>query len=269
MKLNIKNSSGAIPIDLKKSEREATVLSRLSQKIRRKELSSVNEVKALSRKDPAPLAAGPRTTVKVNISGNLRGMHNHQDSERMRRIRGMRKFYNKAMPVLQCASCAFQSSCPQYKAGYECAFLPFLDSHSVESEKDLISYLKELVGANMRRTHFTLMAETLQGGAPSLETSEALNLAFTQVKSLHELMSESTDVTVETDDSSIIGKLFGGLDKLMGATKEAMMHPIDVPTEASASGDTQSEETSLISPGTNLDLLADYERGEVESVFNK
>lgn len=168
----------------------------------------------------------------LNKSGNRTGMHNAEnppESDHMRRIRGMRRMYNKMMPVLSCANCSFASSCPQFKSGYECAFLPFLNAHKVETTDDLLHYMKDLVASNARRAHLATIMETLSGSTPSLELSESLMMLFAQMKELHEVLNEGeeTSLTIEGDES-IIGKLFGGIGNLLGDTERALNEPIDV-----------------------------------------
>ena len=184
-----------------------------SNKVRSKELSD--------DKKAASAANNPTTTLKLNVKGDLRGMHmakNPPDSDHMRKVRAMRNFYNKQMPVLQCSHCSFSTQCPKFKAGFECAFLPFLNSHKVESTEDLKQYGKMLVESNMRRVHMSLMMESMTGGAPTLETTESLNLAFQQVMQLDERLDSQSELTLETDDQSIIGKLFGTIDELVDDT---------------------------------------------------
>lgn len=236
MKLKLtRKSSGSS--DKSKASSIKVKLSRVSARNQAREMKSVNKpvgvvLKRSNSLPPASDAPASKTVVKVNVSGNMRGMNSAitQTSEHTRKIRAMRKFYNKQMPSLQCNGCSFASSCSQFKAGYECAFLPFLNSHKVETTEDLLHYMKELLAANMRRTHLTMIMETLSGGMPSLETSEALNLAYAQLANLHTKMTESetSSLEIETDDSSIVGRLFGGLDNLLNETKDAANNPIDV-----------------------------------------
>lgn len=217
--------------DQKKGAANLAALSKLSQKVKRKEL----KLKPISRTELVPIPSGPKTkvTLKLNHAGNLRGMHNAlnpPDSESMKRIRAMRRFYNKQMPVLQCNGCAFAAGCPQFKAGYECAFLPFLNSHRIDTPQDLINYMKEMAGVSMRRSHLMTLAETLSGATPSLETTEALNIAFEQLSNLHTKLTEGdAEVSVETEDGGILGNLFGGLNNLIDRTRQAQQNPIDVP----------------------------------------
>lgn len=159
----------------------------------------------------------------LNSAGNQTGMHNKGDSEHMKKIRGMRKIYNKQMPVLACNSCAFQNACPKFRAGYECAFVPFLRSHNIDTEDDLLEEMKNLVTAGMQRTHLALTMETLTGGSPTVENSEAISMLFTQLKDMHEVMTEIEEEEVEFSDSkSITGAVFGNLSDFVGTIDESL-----------------------------------------------
>lgn len=202
-------------------ERDDTKRTKLRMKLRRSSLKTRQEELGdrTPRKDQplAPLAEGAVT----NRNGNQRGMHNAGDVERMRKVRAMRNFYGPKMPKMQCNTCQVSSVCPQYRAGYECAFLPFLKAHRIEDESDLVEYMKNLLGANMRRIHVSTLMETASGAAPSLELSEQLNLAFSQLKQLTDLMREGDgELEFETNDESIIKQIFGGLGDLMDSTDE-------------------------------------------------
>lgn len=173
---------------------------------------------------------GANTKIKLNLRGNRRGMHLQGDGERMKQLRAMRRLWNAKMPVMHCNNCAFSQQCPQFKAGYECAFNRFFDAHAIQNEDDLIFYAKQLCEQSMKRSQKMLLAETLSGGAPSLETSEAISIAFAQLMQLYDRVSDSAEVEIESSDSTIIGRLFGGLDGLMSETVRAVSDPITVPS---------------------------------------
>src|SRR5690606_22368186 len=97
---------------------------------------------------PTSLSKQEQLALGVNAAGDKRGLHQRENppsSEHMKKIRAMRKFYGKQMPVPVCNSCAFSTNCPQFKPNYECAFTPFLHSHSVRSTDDLIEGMENIV----------------------------------------------------------------------------------------------------------------------------
>ncbi len=227
---------------------------------------SVSRRNAQLREEKAKLALKPKTRITVkgrlnlNKSGTLVGMHNAGKSEHMKQVRAMRRIFNRAMPVLQCANCSFATSCPQFKAGYECAYLPYLNSHVINSEGDLMEAMKNLCEASMSRVHRQAMMETLTGGMPSLETSEAMNIAFMQLKTLHDKMTETdSEVTIESEDETIIGRLFGGLDNLVEHTTKAQNTPIELAPKI-------SEVKELAAPSAadvNFELIKEHTRDEL------
>lgn len=124
-----------------------------------------------------------------------------------------RKMHGRHLPVLACNTCSISRSCPKFKAGYECAYLPYLNSHKVETTEDLVKYMKIMVGNSMKRAQMMSIVEAASGGMPSVETSESLDTAFRQLRELHTVLKENdTDDTIEMEgDSTVIGSLFGGL----------------------------------------------------------
>lgn len=233
----------------------------------------LNRLSVVKRKEQLKKAAEPlikrnlkltlEGKIPLNKAGTRTGMHNRDNSEHMKKIRGMRKIYNRAMPVLACDSCAFSSSCPQKKAGHECAFLPFLNSHRIDNEEDLMEAMKNLCEASMSRVHRQAMMETLTGGMPSMETSEAFNLAFGQLKMLHDKMQDSNTINakIETEDGTIIGRLFGGLENLIEDTQDAHEKPVDVPPML-----TEIETLALPAPKEeiNQELIKEHSTSELE-----
>lgn len=273
MKLSHKKGKGLRVVNIDGNRRSTLnkTLTKISEKQRRKEL--VNDGK------PASLPTTPTTklTVKLNAAGNMRGLSaaSRRTPEEMSRIRKMRKFYGKMMPVPQCNSCAYSANCPQMRAGYECAFLPFLNSHEIKDMDDLMSYMEELLGANMRRAHQTVIMETLAGGSPSIETSEQLALLFSQLKDLHNLKkSEMAEMTLETSDTSIIGQLFGDMNSLLKSTDEALKSPIDVPAlivreSDGGGGDTVNVDIDVKNEFAKMELANDEERRKGKGTSSK
>ena len=169
------------------------------------------------------------------------------------------------MPVLQCSQCAFATSCTQFKAGYECAYLPYLNSHKIESEQDLMESMKNLCEASLSRTHRQAMMETLTGGMPTLETAEALNMTFMQLKELHQTMVDSNaEISLETEDDTIIGKLFGGLGNLIEDTAKSHAVPMQVAPVLHGTEESALLAETKSQADVNLDLIREFSRSEVE-----
>ena len=222
-KLTFKKKS-AIVNDARRVSKLGRRLHFISIKKQKEKLKSLEVVK--------PREEGKiKLKLEFNRLGNRSGMHNRENppsSEHMSKIRAMRKIYNKQMPVLQCSGCAYSQQCPQFKAGYECAYLPFLNSHDIKNEDDLLDEMKNMATVSVRRAHLQTIMETLTGTAPSLEVSESHAMAFSQLKMLSETMTEmgKTSLEIEAEGGSVISKIFGDLGSLIEDTAQQRLNPI-------------------------------------------
>lgn len=183
----------------------------------------------------AGVSGGTKAKVTLHLRGNRHGGNSSAEGtdERAAMRRAMRRLWNSKMPVMHCNNCAFSQQCPQFKAGYECAFNRFFTAHEIKDEHDLIFYAKELAREGVTRAQKMILAENLSGGAPGLETTEALSIAFTQLMQLHDRMTETAEVEIESENGTIIGQLFAGLDSLRDSTDAAISNPVEIPATAS------------------------------------
>lgn len=209
-----------------------SALLKRSEHIAREEASQKASVVPLKRVD-APQRHG-RITIKTNKIGDFRGKNpaSHFDSETARLARAKRKIYNKKMPVLACNSCVYSANCPEFKAGYVCAYNELINSHSLETLEEQHEALKNIALAGMRRFHLATAMETLSGAPPSLELTETSALIFGMVKQYTETLNGTTEVTIE--EGGVIGELFGGLGNLLGETTKAIENPPDLLPAVSA-----------------------------------
>jgi hypothetical protein len=178
------------------------------------------------------------------------------------------------MPVLNCSTCAFASTCPQFKAGYECAYLPFLNAHKIETERDLLEAAKELCSANMHRMHLASLMETLSGGMPSVETTEAMNMVFMQLAKLKEMTDQANEasLSIETEDEGIVSRIFGGFNGLLNSTRQAQENPIEVLPEQLQLSNNPLDVDAILedksSGDINQELLREHARDEVGAVIS-
>lgn len=225
----------------------------LCMKIRRKKVK-VARAKSTPKKESSARATFlvPSKGKALNKTGDRRGMHMAEkppSSARMKQIRKMRRFDNPMLPKQQCNNCSFSSQCPQFRANYVCAFLPFLKAHKIESIKDLLFYCKELVAANMQRTHLALIMEKMTGGMPSQEISEQLQLSFDQLLNLHQRMTDSkisAEISMD-ENGSVVKRIFGPIDEMSKALARVKSRPIDVTSIVDQRAE-QDEKLALTAP---------------------
>lgn len=155
---------------------------------------------------PASTALATVPPEPTNAAGNKRGMH--LTPEKAKEIRANRVFYSRREPVLQCNRCEHYNSCPQFRAGYECAFLAVLGQHKIETIDDITKAMKALAEAGMQRAHRAMLFETLSGGHPTEENTIAIDSAYQKLQSLADLNKEQGLETLSISaPKGIIGEL--------------------------------------------------------------
>lgn len=217
--------------DAKTAQKIGDRLTTLSQNNRAEALTESRRLQpALPREPATPPGEGTpnltlnskrRTLTTSSAAANALALE--AENEDTKRKWKARSFFGRHLTTLQCNNCTISRVCPKFKAGYECAYLPYLNSHKIETAGDLIRYMKQFAENSMRRAQLMSIQESASGGMPSLEASEALDMAFKQLKDLHTVITEENEESVELEGShSLIGSIFGGMKakKLLEETRE-------------------------------------------------
>lgn len=166
-----------------------------------------------------------------------------------------RKLWNRSMPVLNCANCSFSSQCPKFRAGYECAFLPFFTSHTIETPQDILFYSKELLQQGIRRVQQAMMFETMSGAAPSIELSEQLSNLFAQLSTLYDAMKADSAIEIETNSESVLGSLFGDSSSLIESTENSLAAIKDLNASPEITDELKKVGTGDNNPEVHQDLM--------------
>lgn len=203
---------------------------------------------------------------------NQTGLTKKEEQE-LATLRAMQKFNNRQMPVMNCSNCSFSNQCPHFKPDYECYFLPFLNSHKIETVDDILHYSKELVGQQMRRVHMMQLIETFKSGVPTMETTEAMQLSFNQLLDLEKRLREIDESNAESEENeiefegnqSMLGQIFGGLDNLVHKTRQAKASPIDTSFKTIQTEHERAKRKAL-EESSNLRQVIDEVREEQNSV---
>lgn len=167
-----------------------------------------------------------------------------------------RKLWNRSMPVLNCSNCTFSSQCQKYRAGYECAFLPFFTSHTIQTTKDILFYSKELLQQGIRRVQQAMMFETMSGAAPSIELSEQLSNLFAQLSTLYDQMKADASVEIETSSDTLVGSLFGDSQSLIESTEHGLAAISELNAMPEISNELRNVSTGTNNPEVHQDLMS-------------
>lgn len=152
-----------------------------------------------------------------------------------RQVLKPKKMYSKKFPKLACDTCYAAQKCPEYKAGYACAYNKIFDKFDTRDMGDIIQAMQGIVDFSLGRLQRNMMFEMLNGGLPDPNVSAMMDQSMrylAQLKSMYEngntevlrqtkiLRSdgsqETTTQITNPQSGGILEKIFGN----MGATEE-------------------------------------------------
>jgi len=78
-------------------------------------------------------------------------------------VRKPKKVYSKKYPKFACDTCYAAAKCPEYKAGYVCAYQKMFERFDTRNMADIIQALQGMVEHNMARMQRAMVMEVLNG----------------------------------------------------------------------------------------------------------
>lgn len=110
-----------------------------------------------------------------------------------------KKMYSKKFPKLACDTCYAAQKCPEYKAGYACAYNKIFDKFDTRDMGDIIQAMQGIVDFSLGRLQRTMMFEIMEGGLPDPNVSAMMDQSMrylAQLKSMYE--NGNTEVLRQT-----------------------------------------------------------------------
>ncbi|MBO8161101.1 MAG: hypothetical protein H0Z24_05645 [Thermosipho sp. (in: Bacteria)] len=83
-----------------------------------------------------------------------------------RKVRKPKNIYSDKYPKLACDTCYAAQSCPEYKAGYVCAYNKMFKRFDTRDMNDIIDAMQSMVNLNLERMQRVALFEILDGGMP-------------------------------------------------------------------------------------------------------
>jgi hypothetical protein len=149
-----------------------------------------------------------------------------------RQVLKPKKMYSKKFPKLACDTCYAAQKCPEYKAGFACAYNKIFDKFDTRDMGDIIQAMQGIVDFSLGRLQRTMMFEMLEGGLPDPNVSAMMDQSMRylgQLKAMYEngstevlrqtkiLRSDGTqEMTTQVTNpqrGGILEKIFGDLGK--------------------------------------------------------
>lgn len=104
-----------------------------------------------------------------------------------------KKLYSNKYPKMACDSCINAQKCPEYKAGYACAYNKMFERFNTRDMGDVIQAMQGIVDFSMMRLQRGMLTETLEGGLPDPSVTAMMNQTMgylTQLQRMYESGSQ-------------------------------------------------------------------------------
>lgn len=147
-----------------------------------------------------------------------------------RQVLRPKKLYSNKYPKMACDTCINAQSCPEYKAGYVCAFNKMFERYSTRDIGDIVQAMQGIADYSLVRLQRAMLTETMNGGIPDPTVTNLMNQSINlmnQMQRLYEcgsrevikqtkIMREdgSQEVTTQVSNpqaGGILEKIFGNM----------------------------------------------------------
>lgn len=141
-----------------------------------------------------------------------------------------KKLYSNKYPKMACDSCINAQKCPEYKAGYVCAYNKMFDRYSTRDMGDIVQAMQGIAEYSLVRLQRGMMTETMEGGLPDPNVTAMMNQTMgllAQMQRLYEVGSqevirqtrvmradgtqEMTTQVSNPQSGGILERIFGGM----------------------------------------------------------
>ena len=106
-----------------------------------------------------------------------------------KQIKKPKKLYSNKYPKMACDTCFNAQKCPEYKAGYVCAYNKMFDRYDTRDMGDIIQAMQGITEFSLNRLQRGMLSEMMNGGVPDPNVSTLMNQSISllsQLKSMYE-----------------------------------------------------------------------------------
>jgi hypothetical protein len=109
----------------------------------------------------------------------------------VKHVRKQKKVYSEKYPQLICNTCYKSGDCPEYKAGYVCAYSNMFNRFDTRKADDIMDAMTSMVDLNLGRMQRAIMFETMDGGMPTGEVTGLIDQNMKLLQQLNTLVKHS------------------------------------------------------------------------------
>lgn len=104
-----------------------------------------------------------------------------------RQVARPKKLYSEKYPKMACDMCVNAQRCPEYKAGYVCAYNKMFNRYNTRDMGDVIQAMQGIVDLSMQRLQRSMMTEILSGGTPDPNVTQMMNQSMGLLSQLQKM----------------------------------------------------------------------------------
>ena len=113
-------------------------------------------------------------------------------------VRKPKNIYSKKYPKLVCDTCYAAQTCPEYKAGYVCAYDKMFDRFDTRNVEDIIDAMQSMVNLNLSRMQRVALFEMLDGGMPDGNLTNMINQNMNLLMAMQKVYIQAPEVLRQT-----------------------------------------------------------------------
>ena len=98
-----------------------------------------------------------------------------------------KKLYSNKYPKMACDSCINAQRCPEYKAGYACAYNKMFERFNTRDMGDIIQAMQGIADFSMMRLQRGMIAEVMSGGLPDPSVTNMMNQTWGYMSQLQKM----------------------------------------------------------------------------------
>ena len=123
-------------------------------------------------------------------------------------VRKPKNVYSDLMPKLNCDTCYASGKCPEYQAGYVCAYNKLFKRFNTRNREDVMDAIHSLVELNLSRLQRQAIFEVLDGGMADATVTQLLDQNIKLLNLLQQIGQQQRAViaqkkTVVTEDGKM------------------------------------------------------------------
>ena len=113
-----------------------------------------------------------------------------------RKVLKPKKLYSEKYPKLACDMCVNAQRCPQYKAGYVCAYNKMFNRYNTRDMGDVIQAMQGIVDLSMQRLQRSMLTEVMNGGMPDPNVSQMMNQSMQMLNNLQRMYESANQEVI-------------------------------------------------------------------------